>query len=115
MIKYDQHNQEGHSYTLGLTQFSDMTEEEFNTLLGVRVPKRRSIVLEEVEPIVGDEDIDWTKKDKVHPVKDQASCGSCWAFSAIASFEAVISIEKNDKVKSFSEQQLVDCSWPQGN
>jgi len=52
---------------------------------------------------------DWRTKGVVNPVKDQAMCGSCWAFSTAANIESAHAI-KNGKLFSLSEQQIVDCS-----
>ncbi|EEN83279.1 papain family cysteine protease [Porphyromonas endodontalis ATCC 35406] len=47
----------------------------------------------------------------ITPVKDQKSCGSCWAFSAIGAMEAVAKLYKNaDCNFDLSEQELVSCS-----
>lgn len=48
-------------------------------------------------------------------VKDQSTCGSCWAFGTSAAVEgaAFLSSEKSPPV-SVSEQQFMDCSWDYG-
>lgn len=52
--------------------------------------------------------VDWTTSGCVAGVKDQANCGSCWAFSSIASLEAANCI-KNGALQLFSEQQVTSC------
>lgn len=47
-------------------------------------------------------------------MKDQSSCGSCWAFSAVGALESAYAL-KGNTLTTFSEQQLVDCSWGFGN
>ena len=43
-------------------------------------------------------------------VKDQGSCGSCWAFAATTALEGTIAIKKNRDPVRLSEQQIVDCT-----
>jgi KDEL-tailed cysteine endopeptidase len=53
-------------------------------------------------------EIDYSKNGSVTPVKNQGSCGSCWAFAAVASVESAYFL-KYKKLKTFSEQQVVSC------
>lgn len=49
----------------------------------------------------------------VPPVRDQGSCGSCWAFSKTASLESAHAL-MNGELLDLSEQELVSCdkqSW----
>ncbi|NP_001312246.1 low-temperature-induced cysteine proteinase-like precursor [Nicotiana tabacum] len=103
------------SYKLGLTKFADLTNEEYRSMyLGTKTSDRRRLLKNKSDrylPKVGDslpDSVDWREKGVLVGVKDQGSCGSCWAFSAIASVEAVNSIVTGDVI-SLSEQELVDC------
>ena len=53
---------------------------------------------------------DWRSYGVVSPVKNQGSCGYCWAFSAIANIEGLYA-RKYGTLKSFSEEQLLDCDY----
>jgi len=112
-ILVEKHNSEGHSFTLGLNQFADMTPKEFASLqtlwpstLGTEhstAPRRHEVTGKDVPASV-----DWRSQGVVNPVKNQGQCGSCWAFSTIDSYESQVAI-KTGKLVSFSEQDLVDC------
>jgi C1A family cysteine protease len=46
------------------------------------------------------------------PIKNQGSCGSCWAFAVIAILEYIS--KRDGKGFIFSEQSLVDCDFSNG-
>lgn len=52
-------------------------------------------------------DVDWTRL--LPPIKNQYRCSSCYSFPITASVEALYA-QKDGKIRSFSEQELIDCS-----
>jgi len=113
-------NSKGHAYTLGITEFADMTSEEFGlTHLGLRAPREPWGSLPKLGTHVPSNrtlapSVDWRAKGAVTPVKNQGQCGSCWAFSTTGSLEGAWQLATG-KLVSLSEQQLVDCSKSFGN
>ena len=53
--------------------------------------------------------IDWRAEGKVTHVKNQYSCGSCWAFAGTGVLESFHAIETG-RLVSLSEQQSLDCN-----
>lgn len=51
----------------------------------------------------------WKDKGKLTSVKNQGSCGSCWAFAAMAAYESSYKIQNGTSINT-SEQDLVNCT-----
>ena len=60
------------------------------------------------------ESIDWRDYHKVSSIKNQLSCGGCWAFSASEAVESKWAID-NNILYNLSQQELIDCSGEYGN
>ncbi|MED6161340.1 hypothetical protein PIB30_059789 [Stylosanthes scabra] len=123
-------NSEGNkSFTVSLNHFSDLTDEEFvasytggryNYNNSSQPPKPNSnnkglhLGYQNVSLADIDSNLDWRQKGAVNDIKNQGSCGCCWAFASVAAVEGIIQI-KTRNLLSLSEQQLVDCAVPNSN
>jgi C1A family cysteine protease len=104
---------ETQTFSLGITKYSDMTTQEFrSTYLNLKISLKDIVrtrsELSFLDYNVAPDSHDWRSQGAVGPVKDQGSCGSCWAFSSVANLEG-LNYLKTKKFQTFSEQQLVDC------
>jgi len=109
----EKHNAEAdqglHTFTVGINEYADLTVAEFSALLnGFNATGAPTGTLYEPREEPTPASVDWRTKGYVTPVKDQAQCGSCWAFSATGSLEGQ-HFKKTGKLVSLSEQNLVDC------
>ncbi len=100
-----------HKKYLGITRFMDLTPTEFQRkYLALNTDVTKTIPVKKYKPmkLTAPDEWDWEKEGAVSQVKDQASCGSCWAFSATGNLESSLYISEK-KSLLLSEQQLVDC------
>ena len=101
------------TYALGHNKYSGMSSDEFSLHMGFR-RNMKFLQLKDTEfmyePIKYkyEDNINWVEKGGVTPVKDQGQCGSCWSFSTTGALESVY-YNENNKLISFSEQELIDC------
>lgn len=110
----------------GLTQFSDMSEEEFvQHALHPDLPergrkhlgatyhcehrKRKKMNHLEKRAVEILPKVDWRKRGIISPVKSQGSCGACWAFSTVEVAESMYAI-KNGSLYLLSVQEMIDCA-----
>jgi C1A family cysteine protease len=112
--------EKGAHWEAGETDLSKLPEQERKLRLGHVKPR-----LTGAEPILSAESTgsggaaaawtsyDWSDpaKNYVTPVRNQASCGSCWAFAAAAALESYTLIKQTlpGQELNLSEQVLVSC------
>jgi len=106
--------EEGRGTYSYLTPFADLSPEEFSKRNGFHAAAWAPQDVLTLD--VGDlpDSFDWRSKGAVNPVKNQAQCGSCWAFATVANVEGAAFVSTK-KLVSLSEQELVDCDKATGD
>jgi C1A family cysteine protease len=85
--------------------------EEFEDLMAASLSSSETAPIPQVTGLSGT--LDWRNVEGtayVSPVKNQGSCGSCWAFATAAGLESQAMISTGGLPIDLSEQTLVSCS-----
>lgn len=121
MVKAHNSGPTSQYYTLTLNKFADTPAPMFKRRFGFRPNAKRfpktvspmlAMSIRSQTPIPSE--ADWRLMTSVTNVKDQGSCGSCWAFSATAALEGFYA-RTTGKLVSFSTQPFIDCVMPSTN
>ena len=118
-----QNQKPGREWVAEINEFALETEEEFRSRhLGLNKTK------EDLEESEGQPTLKFNNSDKklreelenkevdytpyLPPVTHQGNCGSCWAFSAVASMNYQVNKDRpvDGEMVALSEQQCIDCS-----
>jgi C1A family cysteine protease len=105
----------GYNWIAGQTSISILTPEEREKYLGLKITEQmkqkwEALLQAPILPLSAlPTSFDWRLKNGVTPVRNQGGCGSCWAFSAVGEFEAMIYIY-DGKLMDLSEQQILSCN-----
>ena len=117
----------GDTFDEGCTKYCCFSSDEMTSHEGANVPKdvhllgemfkieKLGYLLEHLKdvpikimPKAKSKAVNWVTQKHDPPIKNQKSCGSCWAFAVVGTVEAAFSIAGGDML-DLSEQQLVDC------
>jgi len=102
----------------GVTQFSDLSKEEFGKFYlmpnlknnsPTLPPKKTNFTMNKVGVTPDPTNFDWSTTQYVTPVRNQGQCGSCWAFSATETISSYFALATNQQAELLSVEQIVDC------
>ena len=123
MLHIMSENEKCLSYSLGVNQFTDSTQEECeSTYLGYKHQNVSKLITPlgrfHYDGGILDLPCDWdwseSSVEVMTPVKNQGQCGSCWAFSMTDALEGVFAVG-NGWTQTMFEQQILDCNtWGSG-
>jgi C1A family cysteine protease len=116
LLRANELNRRNGDDVFGVTKFSDLTAEEFretylmNVTMDAKEIRARGRPLSVPQTGVAFTTWDWgiNKTGVVTPVKNQAQCGSCWAFSATETIESAWALAGNT-LTALAPQQIVSC------
>ncbi|NXR08252.1 CATO protein, partial [Semnornis frantzii] len=96
----------------GINQFSHLLPEEFKAIylrsIPHKLPRYIKVPRRNKKPLP--KKFDWRDKKVIAEVRNQQTCGGCWAFSIVGSIESAYAIKRNN-LEELSVQQVIDCSY----
>jgi len=117
ILKIQDHNNRANNgeftFVLRVNQFADLSQVEFKAIYLGTTPNKKVRNFKTLPINAVPASVDW-RSSAVLEVKNQGTCGSCWAFSTVSSLEGLHAII-NGSLVEFYEQELVDCSTSFGN
>jgi C1A family cysteine protease len=99
----------------GITIFADISQAEFQDKWLMKAgfykaPEKRPQSLKSFDPTAAN--VDWRTQGVITPVKNQAQCGSCWAFSATEAVESYGIIQRTySPLVALSTEQTCSCTY----
>lgn len=108
----------------GLTPFLDIPAVEFRAQYLGYVPAEKpapstlkalfNMDYDAVKDQLEASSFDWRSKGVLTPIKNQAQCGSCWAFATVETIESANAIAGKG-LRQLAPEQLVDCDHDNAN
>ncbi|KAL5022008.1 hypothetical protein ScPMuIL_001163 [Solemya velum] len=111
-------NRAGKSYTVAVNHLADRFPNELKRMRGYHSTpgNHGGLPFDKTKYSLKDlpDQKDWRLYGAVTQVKDQAVCGSCWSFGTTGTIEGANFLKTGQLVR-LSQQELMDCSWGEGN
>merc|ERR1712168_45581 len=113
--KIEEHNKSGSSWKMGVNEFTDMTEAEFQAIYtggykrlpGNGLGNVGSVKAKAAKDLPAS--VDWRNNNTISAVKNQGHCGSCWAFCTAEMIESYAAIATGNLLE-LSTQQVTSCT-----
>jgi cathepsin L len=106
--------------TFGHNRFSDWSDDEFSSFQGGKPSpsySKREVSSTSYDVAIPNPlpTVNWcdSNNNKCTAIKDQGSCGSCWAYSTTTAYESAVAIKNGfsgSQIPVYSPQYVLDCN-----